>query len=111
MKTFSDFLEEKLKDPALGKEYEKLESEFSAVQNSLIIPQGELPYTEDELLTMHAQPAWCKETNCWGLVCVESGGRWKDVPFFVFLDTEYATSAKFTYNVKERNLTLYRQPV
>lgn len=70
-----------------------------------------LPYTEAELLKMHAQPAWCKETKCWGIVCVENDGKWANIPFFVFLDAEYFTSTKSVYNIKERGLTLYRQPL
>lgn len=69
------------------------------------------PLTEVELQQMHGQPAWCKETKCWGLICVEDGGQWANIPFFHFYDPNYRVSATFTYNIKERGLTLYRQPM
>ena len=70
-----------------------------------------IPLTQAEILEMHAQPAWCKETQCYGIICVEDGGQWKDIPFFFYIDPGHLghrTHCQFSLNVNNHGLTLYR---
>lgn len=65
-----------------------------------------------ELQEMHAMPAWCVEEQCYGLICVEDGGQWKDIPFFHYIDpghNGHRTDCTFSLNIIDRGLTLYRR--
>ena len=63
------------------------------------------PLTLKELRLMEGRPAWCAELECWGIVTVDSAGRWAGIPFFLGRWKE----TKFNYDIQNRGLTLYRK--
>lgn len=63
------------------------------------------PLTLEELRSMEGQPVWCAELECWGIVMVDSTGRWAGVPFLLGRWKE----VKFEYDIQRRSLTLYRE--
>lgn len=75
-----------------------------------IAPPPNDPLTLDELREMPGEPVWCEEYQCWGIVKCEGIGRWAGKPFLVgaSYDTVYKVAVNFEYDIKKRNLTLYR---
>lgn len=66
------------------------------------------PLTIDELRTMHGKPVWIEQENTWGIVGVDEGGLWKDIPFVVF----FFKNVRCEYHIEERGLTCYHhEPV
>lgn len=66
------------------------------------------PLTLGELWKMAGEPAWCAEFECWGIVSVESEGRWADKPFLVGVKHIRGVALQFEYDIENRGLTLYR---
>lgn len=64
------------------------------------------PLTLKQLREMNGQPGYWAEEKRWGIICVDSAGRWAGVPFFKFrLD-----GVNFEYNIKSRRMKIYRSP-
>lgn len=66
-------------------------------------PQPGKPLTLDQLREMDGQPAWCEDVGRWAIVSVSDAGKWKGVPFALFV----RDGARFEWNIEDRNLSLY----
>lgn len=68
-----------------------------------------LPLSLAQLQEMDGTPAWweCRpEYSCWGIIAVDSSGRWEGIPFFQGRWRE----VNFVYNIEARNMAIYRRP-
>lgn len=66
-------------------------------------PHPGKPLTLDQLREMDGQPAWCEDVGRWAIVSVSDAGKWKGVPFALFV----RDGARFEWNIEDRNLSLY----
>lgn len=73
-------------------------------QPTLAPPNG--PLTLEQLREMDGQPVWVEDVEHWALIDIEKGGQWDGIPFAMWAEN----GAKFTYNVKSRDLHCYRRP-
>lgn len=64
------------------------------------------PLTLKQLREMNGQPGYWAEEERWGIICVDSAGRWAGVPFFKFR----GDGVNFEYNIKSRRMKIYRYP-
>ena len=64
--------------------------------------------TIEQLREMNGEPAWWDngEGSCWGIISVDTNGRWAGIPFF----RGRWKQANFEYDIKSRGMTLYRRP-
>ena len=68
-----------------------------------------LPLSLAQLQKMDGTPAWWEcgpEYSCWGIIAVDSSGRWEGIPFFQGRWRE----VNFVYNIEARNMEIYRHP-
>ena len=68
-----------------------------------------LPLSLVQLQEMDGTPAWWEcgpEYSCWGIIAVDSSGRWEGIPFFQGRWRE----VNFVYNIEARNMEIYRHP-
>lgn len=68
-----------------------------------------LPLSLAQLQEMDGTPAWWEcgpEYSCWGIIAVDSSGRWEGIPFFQGRWRE----VNFVYNIEARNMEIYRHP-
>lgn len=68
-----------------------------------------LPLSLAQLQEMDGTPAWWEcgpEYSCWGIIAVDSSGRWEGIPFFQGRWRE----VDFVYNIEARNMEIYRRP-
>ena len=68
-----------------------------------------LPLSLAQLQEMDGTPAWWEcgpEYSCWGIIAVDSSGRWEGIPFFQGRWRE----VNFVYNSEARNMEIYRHP-
>ena len=79
--------------------------EVTPVDMPTLTPPNE-PLTIEQLRQMDGEPVWVEEVKHWALIDIEKGGRWDGIPFAVWAEN----GAKFTYNVKSRDLHCYRRP-
>lgn len=66
------------------------------------------PLTLDELRQMAGEPVWCSEYQCYGIIKVETIGRWANTPFLVGVWHNLGAAVNFEYDIKKRGLTIYR---
>lgn len=66
--------------------------------------------TLDELREMDGEPVWCDELKCYGIIKVDTIGRWANVPFLIGMwrSSNCGSSVNFEYDIESRELTLYR---
>lgn len=62
------------------------------------------PLTIEQLREMDGEPVWVEDVKHWALIDIES--QWDGVPFVIWAEN----GAKFTYNVKSRDLHCYHHP-
>ena len=69
------------------------------------------PLTLNELREMVGEPVWCKELECYGIIKIETIGRFANTPFLigVYHDFDLGTAVNFEYDIKRRHFSLYRQ--
>ena len=67
--------------------------------------------TLDELRNMVGEAVWCKELECYGIIKIETIGRFANTPFLigVYHDFDLGTAVNFEYDIKRRHFSLYRQ--
>lgn len=67
------------------------------------------PLTLEELRKMDGKPAYWLDDDSYGIISVESHGRWADVPFF----RGRKNGVNFEYNIKSRRIEVYavEQPI
>lgn len=61
------------------------------------------PMTLEELRKMDGKPAYWLDDDSYGIISVESSGRWTDVPFF----RGRKNGVNFEYNIKSRMIEVY----
>lgn len=61
------------------------------------------PLTLEELRKMDGKPAYWLDDDSYGIISVESYGRWADVPFF----RGRKNGVNFEYNIKSRRIEVY----
>lgn len=66
------------------------------------------PLTLDELRTMAGEPVWCAEYQRYGIVKVETVGRWANSPALVGVWHDRGIAGNYEYDIKKRRLTLFR---
>lgn len=66
------------------------------------------PLTLDELRKMAGEPVWRSEYQCYGIIKVETIGRWANTPFLVGVWHNLGAAVNFEYDIKKRGLTIYR---
>ncbi len=64
------------------------------------------PLTLEQLRKMEGMPAYWPDAGCWGIISVDSMGRWAGIPFFCGRIKE----VNITYNIKERGISVYACP-
>lgn len=64
--------------------------------------------TIEQLRKMSGMPAWWDDGSegCWGIIAVDAGGRWKDVPFFMGRRKQL----DINYDIEKRGMKIYRFP-
>ena len=69
------------------------------------------PLTLDELRQMVGEPVWCKELECYGIIKIETIGRFANSPFLigVYHNFDLGAAVNFEYDIKRRHFSLYRQ--
>ncbi len=67
------------------------------------------PLTLDELRKMGGEPVWCLEMRCWGIIKLETIGKWAGMPFLSGALHDRGVAVDFEYDVVKRGLTLYRR--
>ncbi len=67
------------------------------------------PLTLDELREMGGEPVWCLEMRCWGIIKLETIGKWAGMPFLIGTLHDRGVAVDFEYDVVKRELTLYRR--
>ena len=68
------------------------------------------PLTPAEIQQMRGRPVWCPEIEAYGIISIDRIGAWKDEPFLNgvwYRDKEETCGVDFSYNIEERELTLY----
>lgn len=66
------------------------------------------PLTLEELQGMGGEPVWCLEMRCWGIIKLETMGKWAGMPFLIGTLHDRGVAVDFEYDVVKRELTLYR---
>lgn len=61
------------------------------------------PLTLEQLRKMDGKPVYFERGKSWGIVSVDSNGRWKGVPFFVTCKD----GVNFIHNIKLRKMKVY----
>lgn len=64
------------------------------------------PLTLEQLREMDGQPVWDEDVERWALVSVSDAGKWKGVPFALFV----RDGGRFEWNIEGRELSLYPYP-
>lgn len=67
--------------------------------------------TLDELRKMVGEPVWCKELECYGIIKIETIGRFANSPFLigVYHNFDLGAAVNFEYDIKRHHFSLYRQ--
>lgn len=73
-----------------------------------IVSDTQKPLTLDELRTMAGEPVWCSEYQCYGIIEIETIGRWANIPFLFGVCHDRGVAEKFEKDIKKRRLTLFR---
>ncbi len=71
--------------------------------------QKNKPLTLAQLREMAGEPVWCAEIECYGIVKVETLGRWANIPYFIGVWHRDGVATNFEWDIKRRGLTLYRR--
>ena len=64
------------------------------------------PLTLEQLREMDGQPAWCEDVGRWAIVSVSDAGKWKGVPFALFV----RDGARFEWDIEDRGLCMHPYP-
>lgn len=70
--------------------------------------ENQKPLTLEELQTMAGEPVWCSEYQCYGIIEIETVGRWANIPFLVGVWHDRGVVEKFEHNIIKRRLALFR---
>lgn len=95
---------------AKNQNYQSVAARYAKILAGLvdeITPPNEA-LTLEQLREMNGEPAWWDdgEGSCWGIISVDTNGRWAGIPFF----RGRWKQANFEYDIKSRGMTLYRRP-
>lgn len=64
------------------------------------------PLTLEQLREMDGQPAWCEDVGRWAIVSVSDAGKWKGVPFALFV----RDGGRFEWDIEDRGLCMHPYP-
>lgn len=64
------------------------------------------PLTMEQLRRMDGKPAYWPEIESWGIISVESAGKWAGIPFFC----GRKLGVNFQYNIESRGMEVYAYP-
>lgn len=64
------------------------------------------PLTLEQLREMDGQPAWCEDVGRWAIVSVSDAGKWKGVPFALFV----RDGARFEWDIEDHGLCMHPYP-
>ena len=93
--------------PALKEEVLEQNEVFKIAISALrSAPQPGKPLTLDQLREMDGQPAYWPEDESWGIVSVDSAGKWAGKPFFKGRKQE----VNFEYDIESRGMEVYAYP-
>lgn len=67
------------------------------------------PLSPEELREMAGEPAWCVEYQCWGIVQIDTIGRWANKLFFAGSFHLGGLTTNFERDIEQCGLTLYRR--
>lgn len=70
------------------------------------VPSKGEPLTLEQLRKMDGKPVYFERGKSWGIVSVDSNGRWEGVPFFVTCKD----GVNFIHNIKLRKMKVYAYP-
>lgn len=88
-----------------AEEANRIDEAVSMAMSALAQTNNE-PLTLDGLRGMEGEPVWIAEIKHWALIDIKKGGQWDGIPFAFWAEN----GAKFSYNIKDRNLHCYRRP-
>lgn len=66
------------------------------------------PLTIDELRKMNGQPVWCADINEWGIVKIETIGRWANDIFLIGHYGNEQVRTNYEYDIVRRCYKCYR---
>ena len=64
------------------------------------------PLTLEQLREMDGQPAWCEDVGRWAIVSVSDAGKWKGVPFALFV----RDGGRFEWDIEDHGLCMHPYP-
>ena len=64
------------------------------------------PLTLDQLREMDGQPVWCEDVGRWAIVSVSDAGKWKGVPFALFV----RDGGRFEWDIEDHGLCMHPYP-
>ena len=64
------------------------------------------PLTLEQLREMDGQPAWCEDVGRWAIVSVSDAGKWKGVPFALFV----RDGGRFECDIEDHGLCMHPYP-
>lgn len=64
------------------------------------------PLTLEQLREMDGQPVWCEDVGRWAIVSVSDAGKWKGVPFALFV----RDGGRFEWDIEDRGLCMHPYP-
>lgn len=93
--------------PALKEEVLKQNEVFKiAISVLRSTQQPGKPLTLEQLREMDGQPAWCEDVGCWAIVSVSDAGKWKGVPFALFV----RDGVRFEWDIEDHGLCMHPYP-
>lgn len=88
---------------------EKLDYEdalWMAISALRSTPQPGKSLTLEQLREMDGQPAWCEDVGRWAIVSVSDAGKWKGVPFALFV----GDGGRFEWDIEDHGLCMHPYP-
>ena len=80
---------------------------FKELENlKVAIAQPGKPLTLNQLRKMDGQPAWCEDVGRWAIVSVSDAGKWKGVPFALFV----RDGGRFEWDIEDHGLCMHPYP-
>lgn len=64
-----------------------------------VVPPND-PLTLNELREMGGEPVWCLEMRCWGIIKLETIGKWAGMPFLIGALHDRGVAVDFEYDVR-----------
>lgn len=95
-----------LENPLVHTTEEVREARWMALFALHSMPEAGEPLSLEQLREMDGQPAYWPEDESWGIVSVDSAGKWAGKPFFRGRKQE----VNFEYDIESRGMEVYAYP-